>query len=209
MQSQGLGGGFVMTIFIGGKAFALSARDVAPINLRNETFKREWDYQYGPLSIATPGELKGYWELHKRFGSMKWKDLIQPAIDLCEGGIEVTEHMYFGLTVRGNFTDPHMRKTFVNSTTNEKYPVGSHVYPAQQLCDTYKYIAENGGEDFYTGYLGDLLVEDLREIGSVITKQDLQEYKYGNILALATLLFDLMKFEHIPEPCGVMRFPWS
>lgn len=57
------------------------------------------------------------------------------------------------------------------------YPIGTHIYPAKQLCDTYKYIAENGGEDFYTGHLADLIVEDLKDIGSVITKQDLQEYR--------------------------------
>lgn len=69
------------------------------------------------------------------------------------------------------------RKTFYNSTRNELYEVGTHVYPAQQLCDTYKSISENGGDDFYTGHLADLIVKDLEDIGSVITKQDLEEYK--------------------------------
>lgn len=109
MQSQGIGGGFIMNLFIGGKAYSLNSRDVAPINLKNETFKSAWDYGYGTLSIGTPGEVKGCWELHKRFGSMKWKDLIQPAIDLCERGIEITHHMRFGLEVRGNITDPYLR----------------------------------------------------------------------------------------------------
>lgn len=64
-----------------------------------------------------------------------------------------------------------------NSTTNEIYKVGTTIHPAQQLCDTYKIIAENGGEDFYSGHLADLIAEDLQDLGSVITKQDLQEYK--------------------------------
>lgn len=66
---------------------------------------------------------------------------------------------------------------FVNSTTNETYSIGTRIFPAQQLCDTYKIIAENGGEDFYSGHLADLIFEDLQDMGSVITKQDLQEYK--------------------------------
>lgn len=109
MQSQGLGGGFVMNLFIDGKAYSLNARDVAPINLKNESFKTMWDNQYGPHSLGTPGELKGYWELHKRFGSMEWKDLIQPAIDLCERGIELTEHMHFVLKIRSDIIDPYLR----------------------------------------------------------------------------------------------------
>lgn len=110
MQSLGIGGGFVMNLFIGGKAYTLNAKDVAPINVHNDLFKTKYDYEHGPLSIATPGEVKGYWELHKRFGSMKWKDLIQPAIDLCERGFELTEHMHDALVLQvGNITDPYLR----------------------------------------------------------------------------------------------------
>lgn len=69
------------------------------------------------------------------------------------------------------------RKTFINSSSGEIYAVGTHIYPAQQLCDTYKYIAENGGEDFYTGSLAGVIAEDLKDIGSVITEIDLQEYR--------------------------------
>lgn len=84
--------------------------------------------------------------------------------------MKIAESTYFN-------TKSLHRKTFVNDATNEKYDVGTHVYPAQQLCDTYKSIAENGGDDFYTGHLADLLVEDLKDVGSVITKQDLKEYR--------------------------------
>lgn len=111
LQSQGIGGGFVMNLFIGGKAYTLNAREVAPIQLKNETFKKPDDYLYGPLSIATPGEIKGYWELHQRFGSMKWKDLILPSIELCERGFELTEHHYDSVLLRGNLTvgDPYLK----------------------------------------------------------------------------------------------------
>lgn len=47
----------------------------------------------GPLSIATPGEIRGYWEMHKRFGSMPWRDIIQPTIEICEKGFQMTKHM--------------------------------------------------------------------------------------------------------------------
>lgn len=110
MQSLGLGGGSVMNIFIGGKAYTLNAKDVAPINLKNESFRTSDDYQYGSLAIGTPGEVKGYWELHKRFGSMKWKELFQPTIELCERGTELTEHMHYGLELQPfNITDPYLR----------------------------------------------------------------------------------------------------
>lgn len=46
----------------------------------------------------------------------------------------------------------------------------------QLLCDTLKEIAEKGGDDLYNGTLAKKLVEDLKEMGSIITEEDLQNY---------------------------------
>jgi gamma-glutamyltranspeptidase len=39
--------------------------------------------------VAVPGELKGYWEVYKRFGSLSWERLIAPTIKICEEGLLV------------------------------------------------------------------------------------------------------------------------
>lgn len=38
-------------------------------------------------------------------------------------------------------------------------------------------IAEKGGDDFYNGTLAELILDDLRDLGSIITKKDLESYK--------------------------------
>lgn len=53
---------------------------------------------------------------------------------------------------------------------------GEHVHLPVELCNTYKLLAERGGEDFYSGHLADLIADDLRELGSIITKKDLESY---------------------------------
>ena len=46
----------------------------------------------GPLSIGVPGEIRGYYEAKEKYGNpeISWMSLIQPTIDMCQRGIEVS-----------------------------------------------------------------------------------------------------------------------
>lgn len=120
-----------------GKAYTINARERAPIMARNESYNayKQKDkskenfflFVYlrtqanrpfpivcqvftGPLSIAIPGEILGYWELHKRFSVMKWKDLIEPTIKLCENGFVLSKHMADSFRLHSSFKDaPYYR----------------------------------------------------------------------------------------------------
>ncbi|QQP49346.1 Gammaglutamyltranspeptidase 1like, partial [Caligus rogercresseyi] len=64
-QSMGIGGGFGMTYYrkSDGKIFALNAREWAPEWSNATMFHGSGDAStLGPLSIAVPGEINGYWE---------------------------------------------------------------------------------------------------------------------------------------------------
>lgn len=67
---------------------------------------------------------------------------------------------------------------FINADTGLPRNAGSVVKPPQNLCSTYKILARNGGSDFYTGQLAELVSDDLHNIGSVITKKDLESFRY-------------------------------
>ncbi|XP_018561172.1 glutathione hydrolase 1 proenzyme isoform X2 [Anoplophora glabripennis] len=178
MQSMGLGGGFLMTIYIREekKAYFLNARETAPLNAKSEMYKNDEKLsRNGHLSIAVPGELKGYWTAYKRFGKLPWKELIQPSIELCEKGYNMTNHQYMSLFKNKLHDDPNFKEWFYDENNKFK-KAGSKIVPTK-LCQTLKLIAENGGDDLYNGTLSKMLLEDLNEVGSIITKRDLEEYE--------------------------------
>ena len=71
---MGLGGGFMMTLYDAksGKAYSLDAREEAPSAATVDMFKGDPESaKHGPLSVAVPGEIAGYWSAKQRFGNPK------------------------------------------------------------------------------------------------------------------------------------------
>lgn len=75
------------------KSYTINSKEVAPLAATPTMFKTQEDYKDSGLAIAVPGEVRGYWEVHKRFGSLPWKSLVEPTIKLCEDGFNMTKHM--------------------------------------------------------------------------------------------------------------------
>lgn len=47
----------------------------------------------GPVAVGIPGLLSGLWESHKKYGKLKWADLLQPSIQLSNLGINVSSQL--------------------------------------------------------------------------------------------------------------------
>lgn len=106
-QSMGIGGGFLLNLYIhkDRKAYTLNSKELAPLAATEDMFKNPDQYNDGPLSIGVPGEVKGYWELYKRFASknFSWKELVEPAIKVCESELKLSKHM-------SDFIEPRLEK---------------------------------------------------------------------------------------------------
>lgn len=94
-QSSGLGGGFVATVYIRAtETFeTLNSREVAPLAAYKDMFLDYLSSREGGLAIAVPTELKGLFELHKKYGKLKWADVVQPVIEVAENGYKVTHYL--------------------------------------------------------------------------------------------------------------------
>ncbi len=94
-HSLGIGGGFLMTIYIKAenRAYSLTAREMAPKASTENMYATNRSLSTaGAMAVAVPGELMGYVEAKNRFGNPKLSlmSLIEPSIKMCEEGFRVT-----------------------------------------------------------------------------------------------------------------------
>lgn len=138
------------------------------------------DIGYG--AITTPMSLRAFDEALKRYGTMTLADLIEPAIRYAEEGILVRPHInYFWNSVEGGGKAPHSMRLTENPEARKIYvkPDGSlhrlgETLRNPDLGRTYRRIAENGVDDFYTGEIGTRIVADMEANGGLLTAGDLE-----------------------------------
>ncbi|XP_037030020.1 glutathione hydrolase 1 proenzyme-like isoform X2 [Bradysia coprophila] len=178
-QSCGLGGGLFLTVYTKatGKVETLNAREVAPKAATEDMFVGV-DTVTGIKSVAVPGELKGIWELHQRYGSLQWRTLIEPSIDLCRQGHIVSR--YFGdvLKLREDTitSQPSLAEVFINPETNSVWVEGD-IIKRPKLAETLELIADEGADTLYNnGTLSQMLVNEIQELGGIITIEDFMDY---------------------------------
>ncbi|KAF4527856.1 hypothetical protein B566_EDAN016501, partial [Ephemera danica] len=161
LHSMGLGGGFFMTIYNGTskEVVTLNARETAPAAATEGMYGGKPELsQSGAMSVAVPGELKGYWEAHKRYGKLPWRRLVEPSIKLCE---------------EGSILSKYQANLF--KKREEKITGSPTIRPT--LAKTLRVIATEGGDALYTGSLAKPFVEDLKAMGGILTVEDMANYQ--------------------------------
>ncbi|XP_062536669.1 glutathione hydrolase 1 proenzyme-like isoform X3 [Armigeres subalbatus] len=183
-QSMGIGGGFILTIYdrANNRVETLNARETAPAAAAEDMFVKPDNSTRDKrgLLIAVPGELKGYWVLHQKYGKLDWKTLVQPTIDLCRKGHMVTgylERILYRTRIQIH-AEPSLREIFINPETNNTWKEGEYI-KRLALADSLEIIANEGVHSLYSknGSLLPKLMEDLKGFDSILTEEDFYNYE--------------------------------
>ncbi|KFZ47103.1 Gamma-glutamyltransferase 5, partial [Antrostomus carolinensis] len=177
-QSSGLGGGVIFTIYNAttGTVEVINARETVPrVFPHNLLSDCATGFLTGSRWIAVPGELRGYEEAHKRYGSLPWKALFEPTIKLLSEPLAISpvmdkmiRHPDFSSVGQGLCPLICDGQRFLKHGETFRWPA---------LQKTLRAVAENGATAFYEGEIGKALVEDIRKAGSSISLEDLRTYK--------------------------------
>jgi gamma-glutamyltranspeptidase / glutathione hydrolase len=137
----------------------------------------------GATAIAVPGVVAGMGLAHQRYGRMRWRELVFPAVELAQEGLLVD--WYSGLLIASNAralaSDPDAAKLFLD---DGRWPIiGSWTAHTELRLDqkamaqTLIALAEQGPEEFYRGDIARALVRDVRAKGGSLSEEDLASYQ--------------------------------
>ncbi|MBN2237387.1 MAG: gamma-glutamyltransferase [Bacteroidales bacterium] len=159
------------------KLYGLNASGRSPYDLSLEYFlENGYDKipALGPLPVSVPGAVDGWFEINKKFGSMKMKDILQPAINYANNGFPVTELIaYYWNGSRGLARFPGFKETFM---PDGKAPAKGEVFKNPRLAKTFETIAKGGRDAFYKGEIAEKIVKYVREQGGFLSMRDFVDH---------------------------------
>ncbi|PWJ40098.1 gamma-glutamyltransferase [Sediminitomix flava] len=131
---------------------------------------------FGPLPVTVPGAVDGWFELHNKFGALKMKEILSPAIAYAREGFPVTELIgyYLNRSARYFKKYPNFEEIYMpNGKALEKGSFFKNPY----LADTYEKIAKGGRDAFYKGEIAETIASFIQEQGGFLSVEDLANHK--------------------------------
>ncbi len=158
--------------------YGLNASGRSPKKLTKQYFLdhgHEKIPSHGPLSVSVPGCVDGWFELHDRFGDIKMKDVLQPAIDYAEDGFPVSELVAYYwnrsapfLSRFDGFSEVYM--------PGGKAPQKGDVFKNPALANTLRQIAKDGRDAYYKGDIAKTIASYIKEQGGFLDYEDLASH---------------------------------
>lgn len=177
-EAGNIGGGGFMTLYVNGKPYFMDYRERAPLAATTDMYLDKDGNVIkgmslvGMRAVGVPGTVEGMWEVQKRFGKLKWKQVLAPAIHYARDGFEVSEQL-------------QQRRDAAAKELNDKTNFGQYfgqlkagdTFKQPELAATLTRIANQGAKGFYEGKTAALIAASMKARGGLITKEDLHEYK--------------------------------
>ena len=175
------GGGFLVVRFADGRTAALDFRETAPLAATATMYLDSAgtptkDSEVGHRAAGVPGAVAGQYEAHRLYGRLPWRDILAPSIRLASEGFMIDERI-----ARVIRSDSSVFIRYAGSSSLF-LPAGSPLAAGAilrnpELATTLSAIAERGPAGFYEGPVADLIVEEMKRGGGLITHEDLKRYR--------------------------------
>jgi len=204
------------------KLYALNASGMAPSGAGVARMKQlgyTWDASnWGPgsgmpeggiLTVTVPGAVWGWDEVQHRFGSLTFKETLQPAIDYAEQGFPVSERIAHDWELPKGLPDhardPSKCCTQVDPDSiatwyiDGKQPTAGQIHRNPGLAKTFRILQQQGRDGFYKGEVAQAIVDKSSKLGGTMTLEDLASYR-GEWVTPATTNYHGYDVFTLPPP---------
>ena len=177
--SAGMGGGGFMLVHPAhgkGEPVVFDYRERAPAAAFPKMYSKE-ETQFSQRAVAVPGTVRGFATAHQRFGTLPWRELLQPAIALARDGFVLDTsladsiNLTLGLATNG-YGEFH--RVFDKPGGGLWHAGDRLIQP--DLARTLQLLADGGPEVFYKGTIADEIVAEMARGKGLITAEDLANY---------------------------------
>ena len=173
------GGGFFVHRSNNGNYSSLDFREKAPLTAHRDMYLDSNGKViknlslYSHKAVGVPGTVDGMFQIHQKYGKLKWEELVQPSIDLAENGFVLTSLETKKLN---RFNDSHNANDSYNPYFKDQYNEGDTL-KLPDLAKTLRHIRDYKREGFYSGEVAESILAEMKKNNGLISNRDLKTYK--------------------------------
>ena len=205
-ESAGMGGDLFMIAWVAKdkKLVALDAAGRAPTGATPERFRARGLKAMpgkGIDSAVVPGTVDGWDTILKTYGSMTFKQVLEPAARTAEEGFPVTERIAGEWQILDNFRDdPDTVATYMPG--GKPVPLYG-VFRNPDLAKAFRLIQQGGRDAFYKGPIAKAMLAKSQALGGTFTMEDFAKIKARWVTPLTTRYRGYDVYEMPPSTQGV------
>ena len=134
------------------------------------------EFHVGLAAAATPGNVAGLFEVHRRLGSIPMTEIVQPAIAAARAGVQLHKQTKYQVDILEPIlmASPEGRNLY---SSNGKLAELNDTVRMPQYADLLDYMAKEGPKEFYEGEVANHVVQACQERGGHLTMDDFLNYK--------------------------------
>jgi gamma-glutamyltranspeptidase/glutathione hydrolase len=176
------GGGFMLIRKADGTTAAIDYREIAPAGADRDMYVAKDGNLIpdaslaGYLAAGVPGTVAGLALALEKYGTLKWRDVVEPARRLAADGIVIGYPLSFSLRQESKFLERFAESRRIFLKSGKFYEEGERL-KQPELAETLHRLKTYGPREFYEGRTAQLIVKAMEEHQGLITREDLKSYR--------------------------------
>jgi gamma-glutamyltranspeptidase / glutathione hydrolase len=156
--------------------------------------------QFGPLSIAVPGAVDGWLELHRKYGTKELGRLTADAVRIARDGFPISQEFAEAIDdISRDF--PWVERIYRRPLGA---PLPGKIVVQKGLGEVFERIALKGRDGFYGGEVADKVCATIKAEGGILAQEDLQKVVCQWLEPLRSSYRDTLIYEQPPVSQGFM-----